>query len=260
MHSRFACVAWLALLAMAVAAPPAAGMEAREILDKSDKVRNPDASFSLTTSLLEYKAGKLLQTMTLRAYSSADPRTGQFRSLVRFDAPPREAGKLILKNGNDLWFFDPSSKATIRVAPQQRLIGQAANGDVVTTNFAVDYDARILAEEEISDGDRKPVACIKLGLEARSSDVTYHSAELWVAKDDFRPVKVRFFVESGKLLKTAYYRRLRSELGRLRPTEVVIIDGLDNDWVTLMRFDGYATRTVPETWFQRDYLPRFTPE
>jgi len=260
MRSGPALLAHLALVAVLLAAPPAAGMDARELLEKSDRVRNPDKSFALTTSLSEYKKGKLLQTMVLRAFSSDDPRTGQFRSLVSFEAPPREAGKLIMKNGNDLWFFDPASKATIRVAPQQRLIGQAANGDVVTTNFAVDYDAKIVAEEEISDGDRKAVACTRLALSARSADVTYHSAELWIARDDFRPVKVRFFVESGKLLKTAYYRRMRTELGRLRPTEVVIIDGLDNDWVTLMRFDDYATRTVPETWFQRDYLSQFRPE
>jgi hypothetical protein len=40
----------------------------------------------------------------------------------------------------------------------------------------------------------------------------------------------------------------------------VIIDGLDHAWVTIMRYSDYAWRDVPETWLQRDYLPRFKPE
>ena len=49
-------------------------------------------------------------------------------------------------------------------------------------------------------------------------------------------------------------------MGVERPTETVIIDGLDPNWVTVMRFAGYSWREVPELWLQRDYLPRFKPE
>ncbi|MDN5759397.1 MAG: hypothetical protein L0H59_12860, partial [Tomitella sp.] len=40
--------------------------------------------------------------------------------------------------------FDPASQASIRLSPQQRLLGQAANGDVVAANFALDYTAQLL--------------------------------------------------------------------------------------------------------------------
>ena len=75
-----------------------------------------------------------------------------------------------------------------------------------------------------------------------------------------RPVKARFYTESGKLLKTAYYRRYQKIFGIERPTETVIIDGLESDWVTVMRYTDWVKREVPETWLQRDYLPRFKPE
>ena len=65
--------------------------------------------------------------------------------------------------------------------------------------------------------------------------------------------------ESGHQLKTAYYRKFQPQLGRERPTEVVIIDGLDPSWVTVMRYSDFAWRDVPEAWLQRDYLPRFKP-
>jgi outer membrane lipoprotein-sorting protein len=249
------CAAMLAP-AMAAAATPSA----QDILAASDAIRNPNKPFALTTVLVEYRNSKEVDTNTLTVYSKADTKSGQFRSLIRFVAPERDANKLMLKNGNDLWFFDPSSKASIRLSPQQRLLGQASNGDVVTVNLALDYSASLLAEEDVQDGDRQKRHCYKLALAAVSADVTYHHIEMWLDTGSSRPVKSRFYTESGQLLKTAYYRRYQSQLGVERPTETVIIDGLDPNWVTVMRFSDYAWREVPEVWLQRDYLPRFKPE
>ena len=70
-------------------------------------------------------------------------------------------------------------------------------------------------------------------------------------------IKARFLADSGRLLKTAYYRKFQSQLGAERPTETVIIDGLNPQQVTLVRLSDYAARNIPTTWFQRDFLPRF---
>lgn len=166
----------------------------------------------------------------------------------------------MLKNGNDMWFYDPTSKASVRLSPQQRLLGQASNGDVTTVNLAKDYKATLAGEEEVTDGERKPRKSRKLSLIAMSPDVTYASIEMWVDADNSRPIKARFFAESSRLLKTVYYRRYQSQLGAERPTESVIIDGLNPQAVTVMRFSDYSARNIPETWMQRDYLPRFQPE
>ncbi len=249
-----------ALLALALAWTAHAGPGPQDILIASDAIRNPDFPFGLTNSLTEYRQGKRTESSVLAIYSKADARGGQFRSLVRYVAPPRDASKLILFNGKDLWFFDPSSKASIRLSPQQRLLGQASNGDVVTVNFARDYRATSAEAEETQDGERQPRRCIKLGLAATTPDANYHSIEMWVDAANSRPVKAHFFTESGKLLKTAYYRRYQNVFGVERPTETVIIDGLEADWVTVMRYTDWVKRDVPEAWLQRDYLPRFRPE
>jgi outer membrane lipoprotein-sorting protein len=249
-------VASLGLLAGCAWAAPTA----QEILAASDAIRNPDKPFGLTVTLIEYRSGKQTDSSTLAVYSKADPGSGQFRSLIRFVAPARDANKLMLKSGNDLWFYDPSSKASIRLSPQQRLLGQAANGDVVTVNLAKDYRAQLAAEEGILDGEGQTRRCYKLALAAASPDVTYDHIEMWIAVADGRPVKGRFYTESDRLLKTAYYRHYQPQLGLERPTEMVIIDGLNPQWVTVMRYSDFAWRDVAEQWLQRDYLPRFRPE
>jgi len=241
-------------LGTAVAAP-----DANDILAASDAIRNPGKSFNVTVTLTEFSGGKQVDASTLTTYSRAQ-EGGDFATLVRFVLPARDAGKLMLKNGNDMWFYDPVSKASVRLSPQQRLLGQASNGDVATVNLAKDYKATLLATEDIQDGERKIRKAYKLGLTATEIDATYASIEMWVDAETSRPLKARFFSESKRLLKTAYYRRFQSQIGAERPTETVIIDGLNPQSVTLMRFSDYVSRNIPGTWMQREYLPRFQPE
>lgn len=252
---RLSFVALMFWCGLAGAAP-----SADAILAASDAVRNPGRPFSVTVTLTEFQAGVQIDTSTLISYSRTQQQGGQFSSLIRFVLPARDAGKLMLKNGNDMWFYDPVGKASVRLSPQQRLLGQASNGDVATVNLAKDYRAELTGEEEVQDGERRKRKAHKLALTAIAPEVTYATIDMWVDAENNRPIKARFYAESSRLLKTAYYRRFQSQLGVERPTETVIIDGLNPQSVTLMRFSDYVARNIPDTWMQRDFLPRFQPE
>jgi outer membrane lipoprotein-sorting protein len=260
----WAAAALLALLtgahAQGTAEAPADDSKAQEILAASDKIRNPGRPFTLTTTLTEYHNSRQTDSNTLQVYAKAEAGSGQYRNLLRFVAPARDVNKLMLKNGNDLWFYDPASQASVRISPRQRLLGQAANGDVVTVNLAMDYRARLIDDEDIEDGERVKRHCHKLALTAATNSVTYDSVEIWVDTESARPYKAKFYAESGELLKTAYYRHFERQLDVERPLETVIIDGLDHQWVTIMRYSNYAWRDFPDSWLQRDYLPHFKPE
>lgn len=237
-----------------------AAPDAQRILAASDAVRNPGRPFRVDITLVEFQQRQQVASSTLASYSRTLDDGGQFASLVRFVAPARDAGKLMLKNGNDMWFYDPDTKASVRLSPQQRLLGQAANGDVVTVNLARDYKADLAAEEDVTDGERRSRRAHKLDLRPVVESATYGRIDLWVAVDDHWPIKGLFYADSGRLLKTVYYRRFERHLGAMRPTELVIIDGLDPRSVTLMRLSDYAAMDIPAGWFQRDHLPRFQPE
>ena len=261
--SRLAVLASLALLLSAPcvgAESPDARLDAQRILAASDAVRNPAKPFGLSIVLVEYRDSKEVDSNTLAIYSKLDGDAGRYRTLVSYASPPRDAGKLVLQNGTEMWFYDPASEASIRISPQQRLLGQASTGDVVTVNFAHDYRADTAVPEDITDGDHALRHCYRLTLAQAVPDATYHRIELWVEQTSSRPVKGKFYSDSDRLLKTAYYRHFQSQLGVERPTETVIIDGLTPSWVTVMRYSNYAWRDIPDSWLQRDYLPRFRPE
>ena len=234
--------------------------DAQAMLAASDAIRNPNQPFRVTVTLTEFDKGAQVETSTLTSYARTLEAGGQYASLLRFELPARDAGKLMLKNGNDMWFFDPATKASVRLSPQQRLLGQASNGDVVTVNFAKDYQASLDGDETIQDGERKQRRAIKLTLTAASADANYSSIDLWVDAENYAPLKAKFNAESGRTLKTAYYRRFQPQLGANRPTETVIIDGVNTKSVTLVRLSDFAARNIPATWFTRDYMARFQPE
>lgn len=244
------------LMGLISTSPLFAAPDAQEILKKSDEVRNPSRSFTLTINLVSYKNGKQHETSALRLYSRSYP-DGQFRSLVKFISPQRDVGKLTLKNGLDLWLYDPASKASIPISPQQRLLGQASNADVVTANWSYHYQANLVGEEQIQDGERQQRNCYRLHLVSRHPDAAYQSMDLWVDKQDFKSRKAEFYAVNGNLLKTNYFRRYSPVLDGNRPTESVIIDGVNAGLVTVLKYQDFAWHDVPQAWLQRDYLPHF---
>jgi hypothetical protein len=237
-----------------------ANADGQSLLVASDAIRNPGKPFRVTVTLAEFERGKQVDSSVLHSYSRTVDETGQFASLIQFVEPARDAGKLLLKSGSDMWFYDPSTKASVRISPQQRLMGQAANGDVVTVNFARDYRVQEATNETTADGERRQRRAAKLILTAAVPDATYPSIELWVDADSAAPIKARFMAESGRLLKTAFFRRFQQQLAVERPTETVIIDGVNPQSVTIVRLSDYQARRLPTSWFQRDYLPRFEGE
>ncbi|MBK1615264.1 outer membrane lipoprotein-sorting protein [Rubrivivax gelatinosus] len=246
----------LAALGTAVRAEPDPALW----LHDSDRIRNPPGSFSVRLQLTEFRQRQPVAASTLVVYARPADDGGEYRNLVRFVAPARDHGKLMLRNGQDLWFYDPASRASVRLSPQQRLLGQASNGDVMTTQLARDYDARWAGDERIRDGDGREVAAHRLVLAARRAGIAYPGVDYWLAVDDHRPLMARYHSAEGRLLKSAWFRRWQPVLGEVRPTETVIIDGLDPGWVTVMQLSEHTLREVPAAWLQRDFLPRWKDE
>lgn len=232
----------------------------QDIVAAADKVRNPGQPFRLTNTLTEYVGGAPRDRVTLVVYAKENPQTHQFSNVVRYIDPPRDTGKMVLMNGSNMWFYDPSSKVSVRISPQQRLMGQASDGDVVTANFAKDYTAKLLGEETLEDADRKNRACWHLNLTAASDEAVYSRVEYWVEKDTNRPVKGKFFSDSGRLLKIAYYHKYVEQLGGMRPSETIIIDAVDQNLVTTMSNSDMRAQDIPDAWFQREYLPHLKVE
>jgi outer membrane lipoprotein-sorting protein len=243
-------------LALLVFAGARAETSAQDIVAGMDKVRNPGQAFRVTNSITEYVGGQARNHAVLVVFAREDKKTREFSNLVRYVEPARDQGKMVLMNGSNMWFYDPSSKASVRISAQQRLMGQASNGDVMTANLSRDYTATLVGEEQILDADHQNRPTWHLDMKAASDQAVYSRVEFWVEKGTSRPVKGKFYSDSGRLLKVAYYHKFQDALGGSRPTETIIIDSVDKNLVIIMSNTDWRAQEVPESWFQRDYLPR----
>lgn len=242
-------------VALAVGAH-AADPTPQEIIAKVDEGRNPGQGFRVLDVLTEYINGQPHNSMQLVIFAVQNKTTHQYNNLVRYVQPARDAGKLVLMNGSNMWFYDPSSKASVRISPQQRLLGQASNGDVATVNLAKDYTTRLLGEEKLLDADKQARDCWHLELKAATDEAVYAKVEYWVEKGTYHQIKGKFYSDSGRLLKIAYYHKFMPMLGRMVPAETIVIDSVNQNLVTTMAVSDMRFQDIPDSWFQRDFLPR----
>lgn len=245
----------LGLGAAAVLPSAAFAQSAEGILTAADAIRNPQSSFIVTVDLKDYKGKSLAGRTQVSTYSRR--AGGQFQTLVHIESPSVDRGKLLLRNGNNLWIFDPASQASVRMSARQRLLGNASNGDVITSNLVADYSPALEGSETIADGDRANRDCHKLVLRSRNSSTPYSMIEYWVEKSSNRPVKGKYYTGSGNLLKVSWFRKFQNAMGAARPMEVVIADGFNPNNVTVMTMANYRSADLPESMFRKDWLPNF---
>ncbi|MCE7797241.1 outer membrane lipoprotein-sorting protein [Sphingobium sufflavum] len=253
----------LTLFALGFALAPAPAIvasadtpSAQDMVRAADAIRNPGQSFMLRNKLTEYVGGSARGSYGIIVYAKTDPASGQYQNIVRYVAPARDQGKLLLLSGTTLWFYDSASKSAVRIAPQQRLIGQASNGDVLTANLSLDYKAQLKGPATVASSDGKDIGAWELTLTRATKDAVYDRMTYWVEKGSYRPIKANFYSASGRLLKIAFFGKYVQAQGAMRPSETIIIDGVDPKLVTTINTSGIQEKSIPSYWFQRDYLAR----
>ncbi len=231
-------LALLALLAGVAQAAP----DAKDILQQADMARGgglPGLMWNVELNARD-EEGEQKRGMTVKADAS--------NSLVEFLAPEKVKGQQMVMLGRNMWFVRPGVSKSVPMSPRQRLIGMASNGDVASTNYSGDYNAKLLKEEAINDED-----CYLLELNAANKGVTYDRILYWVSKKRGVGVKAEFYTLSGKLFKFAefeYGNDIRFE-GKKIPfvSKMTIHDAIDKSKVTTLAYSTIKVIKVDPAMF-----------
>lgn len=231
---------------------------ALDIIRRADEIRSPNRPFRYTLTLSEYKSGsdqpdtQQVLDISMRFMKPVGNSKADARSLVRFVYPPRDRGKVLLSDWYALWFYTPELRRPVPISPQQRLVGQIANGDVIVTNFEYGYHATLQGEEPCGTK-----VCYTLLLERKSDEVTWPKVIYAVEKDgDNRPFKADYYSLDNQLLKEVSYHRFHPVLGRMRPTKIIVRDMRHGKGYSVMEYSDIRQESLPESWFTREALQR----
>jgi hypothetical protein len=234
----------LALALLLLLARPAAADEAADLVRDADRARRPGDSFVWTITITTVEGKKAPAVDGFEVFVK-----GAGRSLVRFVAPPRHAGRSLLGVGRDLWIYLPDAGKPVRIPLSQRLVGQVANGDIARADYAGDYVATLIGEETAGG-----VPCHVLRLEARSPDVTYAAIRYWVSRDRRLPVKAEFHAATGTLLKTGEFGEFKDFRGRPLATRLTLTDAIRRDRTSVLDYGAIVLRDLPEKYFDKNYM------
>ncbi len=204
--------------------------------------------------------GEAVQVETEVSVTKADGSPDKERRYTVFAQPgrkslvlmrsPAEAGQKVLMLGDDFWLLLPGSQRPLRITPSQKLLGDAATGDIATLSWAEDYSGRLAGDGPCPAPDEAK-ACRHLSLAASRKGSTYARIELWIGQARSEPVAAELYVQSDKLAKRARFVVSRSQVD-----EMLLRDELGSAKQTRVRYVSRSGRQVPEAWLNPMFLAR----
>ena len=232
-------LAWISM--MNFSAAQAQDADATAILKQADRSRGNSSGLEWTISLQSFNKNKT-DAMKLTVKAQND------NSVAIFLEPQSSKGEKMLMKKNNMWFIKPGLSKPVSISPRQKLMGDAANADIASTNYAEDYNAAITGSEAV-DG----VECYVMDLKGKTKKVTYDQIKYWVSKDRNLGVKAEFYSVSGKLLKTAFFKYdVTVEMdGQPIPfvSEMKIADAVMKDKYTIMTYTDISVAEIPASEF-----------
>ncbi|MBF0442569.1 MAG: outer membrane lipoprotein-sorting protein [Oligoflexales bacterium] len=170
-------------------------------------------------------------------------------------APPRNKGDTILFNDRNMWFFKIVNKKPVANSARQKLMGQAANGEIAPTKYYRDYDGQIVGEEKVEGQD-----AWKLELKAKAKNVTYDGIRYWISKKDRLGIKAEFLTLSGEVFKRAafeYKNKMKTDNGSyLFVSRMEIISAINKDNKSILAYDSPKQENHPDSAFNVNNLVR----
>lgn len=225
-----------------------ADLTPKEILQRADDARGnlKGVEWEIDLESIE-NARKQNRTLNVKARD--------FNSIAEFLRPPKVKGRKLLMIDRNMWFIKPGLRKPVPISPRQKLMGGASNGDIASTNYAGDYEARAVSEENV-DGE----SCYLLDLVATNKRATYDRIRYWVSKKRFVGVKSEFFTVSGKLFKTAafeYNNKVKINGNtQLFISKMVIKDAVIKENITTMIYRKVKIKKIPDSVFNLNLLVR----
>jgi outer membrane lipoprotein-sorting protein len=231
-------VGLLALAMIASSSAFAADLAPEQILKKADDIRNPADSFFMKVQILNPSNPDDSSTHEVSL-------KGKDKTLTKTVAPARDRGRNMLMLGEEMWAYVPNLNRAVRVSLNQKLNGQAANGDITRTRWAGDYSTKI---------ESQSASEWTLFLEANKKGLTYDKIRVWLSKADFKPLRAEYLSLSGKVLKKVTYQNYKNLAGGMRPSEILIQDAVRTDEKSLIKIISMEVRSFPDSLFNQNNL------
>jgi hypothetical protein len=141
----------------------------------------------------------------------------------------------------------------MKITPLQRLSGSVSFVDIARLNWAADYSIDSFEAVKLTK-DKNEVAYL-LHLHAISPDISYRKINLWVDKNNKRPIKADIFLSSEKLYKTILFTKYQTIAGKEINTQIEFTDHFNKERKSVIDFSKLQPeKNLPEDYFIKEKL------
>ena len=190
---------------------------AEEIINRVDRLLRGDSSHGVAR--MEVVTENWERGLTMEIWA-----LGVDYSLVRVQAPAREAGTATLKATEDIWNYLPKVDRAIKI-PASMMAGawmgsHFTNDDLVRESQLIeDYFIELTY-----DGDRDGVTVWEFRLTPKpEAAVVWGHVDYQVRQADYMPLWTRFYAEDGELARTMRYSEFTNLGGRTVPAVMEMV-------------------------------------
>src|SRR5512147_1586561 len=139
----------------------AGDLSVQDILKHADRARGNVGGIIWDISITTNEEGSVeSRGMTVKVKGSD--------TLAKYTRPATMNDRMVLMKDRNMWFIRSGLKKPVSISPRQKLMGDAANGDIASTNYAGDYSGELVGEEAA-----RGEPCYVLDLKAANKNVTY---------------------------------------------------------------------------------------
>jgi outer membrane lipoprotein-sorting protein len=164
--------------------------------------------------------------------------------------PEVQRGQAHLRQGDNLWSYDPQSRKFTHVSLGESYEGTTArNSDFYAFSFSKDYRIADHAEERLGKLD-----AWVLSMEALRDDVTYSYVRIWIDKASKLLLKVEDYSLSRRLMRTLYYTQYSRVQGHILPAHTVMIDNVTAGRRTTIDIPNVSFAKLPDYVFTQAYI------
>jgi hypothetical protein len=225
-----------------ITALPAYAIDGTALLKQVDRNLTPEAYESYRKLINIEPDGKK------KEFTLFTVKKGVDKVASLFIAPASEKGRSTLRLGDNMWLYIPNVGKPIRITSLQSVVGGVFNNaDILQLDYAAEYDVETVEEK----GDE-----YLLHLKAKTKSVAYDRLKIWADKGKLLPKKIECLTEANMLIKTLYFKDVKSFGGGItRPAVIETDSPLYKGYKSVMIFAGIKKRDFKDEVFTQTFMP-----
>lgn len=220
-----------------------------QILRKVDEQSSfPDTDLSAVMTMIIEDPEQGLEKIVVRHFRRDDGE----RFLLLIEEPRTQRGQGYLLEGDNLWFYDPSSRKFAHTSLKESFQGtDARNADFSQWSYATSYKVVDYTEGTLGNF---PVYIVDL--EAVDDTVPYPYAKLWITTENHLVLRTQEFSLNKRLMRSGLFPSYARVENGVIPTQMIFIDELVEGKKTQITLSEISTAKLPDNVFTKAFLER----